>query len=401
MKIFDRIGLARYLAVLSLGLGAALCSLAFSQECEPVRDCLLCHDRVYENGVSNSYLHPPFERKQCGKCHLKQELVTKRSDSFRREIAEPVVLRYPECLAEHTIVIKGLVPLATYDMSVVFKDLSGNRVRKEFTGLVPAGVRNVKLDDRRQPNISEVKAGPIVKGIFLETSITWETDEPTTSCVEYGASDRYGLQTPEDHCLVRHHHINIYDLEKGKDYHFRVRSQDIFGNEAVSEDLVFDTGRISPAPDIEDKGAGQGDNRGLQVKKAQTFVLNSDLGLYLETTKPASVTVEYLKVEEPAEAKEPQIQGARAVNDSREGLRSGKELTIDVCCACHPPEVLGISHPVGVKPRRRTKIPDDLPTLEGGVVTCITCHDAHGSSLRYFGRKDLSKDTCTCCHEGY
>lgn len=406
MRIFDRIDQKKCLVLLGLALVAVLCSLALSENDEVESACVSCHQDVYEEGLSNFCQHPPFADKQCEKCHLEGSIVSVDSSALSREILGPVVLSYPEYLAEHTILLRGLVYRATYDITIALQDMSGNKVRKEFKGVVPENVQDIRKDDKKPPKISGVEVGPVVKGVFLETTITWETDEPSTSCVEYGFSDRYGLRTPEDNALVRQHSVNIYELEGGRGYHFRVVSRDIFGNEAVSEDLAFNTAKAQPLPsDIEKKGADQADNRGLglAVNRVETFLLNSDLGLYLETTEPSSVTVEYLKVEEPSPEEEPQVRAVTSSEDDHPELRDGKALTIDACYQheCHPPEDLGVSHPVGIGASEKTKVPDDLPTLEGGVLTCVTCHFPHGGSKRYFARKEITRDICISCHEGY
>jgi predicted CXXCH cytochrome family protein len=100
---------------------------------------------------------------------------------------------------------------------------------------------------------------------------------------------------------------------------------------------------------------------------------------------------------------EPVVQSETVVTleDSHPDLREGKDLAIDACYQCHPAEELGVSHPVGVRPSAKTVIPDDLPTLTGGILTCSTCHDPHGGIRRYFARKDIKKDICVSCHEGY
>ncbi|MHC4474132.1 MAG: cytochrome c3 family protein [Planctomycetota bacterium] len=401
MKIFDQKSLSRCLAILSLALIVALSCLAFSENDETESDCVSCHEDVYNDGLSNFYMHAPFEKKQCGMCHLKQDTVSRVSDSISKEIVHPVVLSQTEYLTEHTILLKGLIPRAVYDINVIFQDMSGDKVRQGFEGVVPENIQNVKTDDKRPPSISEVEVGPVVKRIFLEATITWQTDEPSSSWVEYGFSDQYGQRTPEDSTLVKYHEVNVYELEGGKDCHFRVRSQDIFGNESVSEDMVFNTGKILSPSDIEEKGAGTEDYGTLAVSRAEAFLIEPDLGLYLETTKPACVTVEYVKVEElPAEESLP-VQAAATSEDDHVELRDGKGLAIDACYKCHPPEDLGVSHPVGIGPKEKTKIPDDLPTLEGGIITCVTCHDAHGGSRRYFAWKKITKDICISCHEGY
>jgi predicted CXXCH cytochrome family protein len=329
---------------------------------------------------------------------LKQASVSRISDSLIKDVPQRTVLSHEQYLAEHTVLLKGLVAQATYDMSVIVEDLSGNKVREDFSGVVPAHVRNVKSNDMRPPAISKVRVGPIVKGIFLETTITWETDEPATSCVEYGLSDKYGQHTPEENALVRQHRVKIYELEREKDYQFRVGSSDMFGNENFSRGMAFDTGTIS---DIKENGAGERDNTGLAVKRTETFRVNSDLGLYVEASKHVRLTVEYLKVEDSFLEEPSQVQATTASEDAHIELRGGKELTIDVCYQCHSSGVLGVSHPVGVSAKETTRIPDDLPTLKGSIITCVTCHDVHGGSGRYFARRKITKEICISCHKGY
>jgi hypothetical protein len=257
------------------------------------------------------YARTPVEERYYGKCLLKQELANmgKRSGTFDKEIIQRGVLCYREYLEEHTILLRGLIRGATYDINITFQDVSGNKVMEELKEVVPADVLNVKTDDRRPPKISEVKVGPIVKGIFLETSITWKTDEPATSCVEYGRPGRYGGQRSSGNsALVKQHSAKIYELQRGRDYHFRVKSEDVFGNEAVSEDLVFNTEKICVPSVVKERAGGKSDGRGLAVRKAEIFMLDSDLGLYLQVTEPAIVSVEFLKVKDPLPTIEPQLQ---------------------------------------------------------------------------------------------
>ncbi|OGP25990.1 MAG: hypothetical protein A2067_00630 [Deltaproteobacteria bacterium GWB2_42_7] len=65
---------------------------------------------------------------------------------------------------------------------------------------------------------------------------------------------------------------------------------------------------------------------------------------------------------------------------------------------CH---AQGASHPVGIMSKGpKTKIPAELPTVEGGIITCVTCHYAHGGNKRYFARLDFQRDMCMACHTG-
>jgi hypothetical protein len=59
--------------------------------------------------------------------------------------------------------------------------------------------------------------------------------------VEYGTGPDYGEVTLEDPALVRLHRQVLRDLTPGMTYHFRVRSRDLDGNEAVSDHQSFRT----------------------------------------------------------------------------------------------------------------------------------------------------------------
>lgn len=82
--------------------------------------------------------------------------------------------------------------------------------------------------------ISGIKVGPIKRATFIETTITWDTDKPSTSCVKYGISRQYRQNIPEDSALVKHHQVSLYELKTKKEYHFCAISRDMFGNETVS-----------------------------------------------------------------------------------------------------------------------------------------------------------------------
>ena len=80
----------------------------------------------------------------------------------------------------------------------------------------------------------------------------------------------------------------------------------------------------------------------------------------------------------------------------RGDLRSRREVGIDSCMEkCHRQ---GASHPVGIASRGNIKIPTTLPTAEGNVMTCVTCHMPHGGKERYLARVDFKRDICVLCH---
>jgi phosphodiesterase/alkaline phosphatase D-like protein/type II secretory pathway pseudopilin PulG len=94
-------------------------------------------------------------------------------------------------------------------------------------------------------------SGPTISGVSSSTTqnsatITWGTNEPATSQVEYGLTTAYGNTTTLDSTLVTSHSQGLTGLQPNTQYHYRVRSQDGAGNTAVSSDRTFTTTDTAP-----------------------------------------------------------------------------------------------------------------------------------------------------------
>jgi hypothetical protein len=71
-------------------------------------------------------------------------------------------------------------------------------------------------------------------------TISWLSNRPANSTVEYGFSDSYGSNKKE-FLRITNHEINLTSLEAGRLYHFRVVSYNSLENYSVSHDLTFTT----------------------------------------------------------------------------------------------------------------------------------------------------------------
>lgn len=371
----------RCLIVLSLvSTGVFFSFSAWSKIQKAENECLACHLDVNRKEGSSSYKHAPFENGKCNTCHLEQEDAVRGKRARQRQIVEPIILTNPGYLTEHDIFLKQLITGSCYDIDLVFKDVSGNKVKTGLRCVIPERIQNRARNDKKLPVISGIRVVRIEKAPFLSMTIMWDTDEPSTSFIEYGLSDQYGIHSPEDIAMVKHHRANIYKLTQGKDYHFRVISRDMFGNQAVSEDCLFNTAKITGS-DVTEKG----EPPKLAVNNVEIFMRRkraktSEISLYLKTSRIANVTVVECK----------------KVKDRCANLSVDKELTIDACRRCHTPDIIGLTHPVGVAAKQPTTVPDYLPTLRGGIMTCVTCHFAHGGERKYFARSDTI--SCKTCH---
>ncbi len=92
--------------------------------------------------------------------------------------------------------------------------------------------------DRAPPLIYAVTASGVTE---TGATITWTTDEGATSQVEYGLTTGYGAITPPVEKLSYDHSVALFGLAADTTYHYRVRSKDVYGNEAISEDYSFAT----------------------------------------------------------------------------------------------------------------------------------------------------------------
>ena len=394
-----------------LALASALVLLApgsprsmSSEDLSDPEGCVACHRESYGKGLVEPYVHPPFLRQECDRCHGQHEVIRNGEPvTPGRTGAGGRVFRDPDFVAERTVLLEALEAGALYDIRMTFEDRAENRVTQTLTDVEVLAAASAAGGgrDRLPPRISGIRAGPVTSGPFLSTVITWETDEPATSTVQYGEGESLGDAVRKEDVWVRHHRVPVHGLRRGTEYRFRVLSRDVFGNASRSEVLRFRTNAPVPrsvaGPD--DGGVPPARAGGLAVRKAEPFLAGSALAVYAETSRPASVRVTW-KRKQPAPGTAGPDASRTGVEVRLDGLRRGRALTIDACnqSGCHPPSTLGISHPVGVALRDASTLPIPLPTLEGGVITCVSCHRPHGGKRKYFAQADFSRDICVACH---
>ncbi len=111
---------------------------------------------------------------------------------------------------------------------------------------VPSVAKVIKLST---PDV----AGPQITGVAAsglqttQATITWNTNEPATSQVIYGlAVDDYPNQSPADSTAdLSNHSVQLTGLSADTTYHYRVKSQDAWGNQTTSADLAFTTPSVA------------------------------------------------------------------------------------------------------------------------------------------------------------
>lgn len=132
-------------------------------------------------------------------------------------------------VTSHSINISGLDPNTTYHYRVKARDGSTNEaISTSYTFTTP---------DTTPPLISGVAAADAGED---RATVTWTTDEPSNSLVDYGTTVAYGT-TKSDEALVTSHIVSLSGLSANTLYHYRVSSQDASQNLSVSADFTFTT----------------------------------------------------------------------------------------------------------------------------------------------------------------
>jgi glucose/arabinose dehydrogenase len=87
---------------------------------------------------------------------------------------------------------------------------------------------------------------PVISGIVStptagSSTVSWTTDEPATSQIDYGTTTAYGTSSPLVTTLATSHSQVLTGLSPVTTYHYRLRSSDAAGNTAFSTDATFTT----------------------------------------------------------------------------------------------------------------------------------------------------------------
>ncbi len=136
-------------------------------------------------------------------------------------------------VTSHSQALSALMPATTYHYRVKSKDAAGNLATSaDYTFKTAAAPDSATLI------ISGVSSsGPAGTSI----SISWATNNASSSQIEYGTTASYGNSTSPDSSLVTLHSQTLSGLTANTLYHYRVKSTDSAGNSAVSGDYVFNT----------------------------------------------------------------------------------------------------------------------------------------------------------------
>ena len=134
---------------------------------------------------------------------------------------------------DHKMTIQGLEPSTRYAFIIKGTDAIGNQAQSDVYMLTTS-------KDTRPPVISDLAIEGKSNDITAQLVISWNTDEPGTSQVEYseGTGTTYTQYTSQDSDLTYNHVVIINNLTASKVYHLKAISVDAAGNVGYSSDAV-------------------------------------------------------------------------------------------------------------------------------------------------------------------
>ncbi len=151
---------------------------------------------------------------------------------------------------EHQMVLRGLLPETNYVLRVRGRDIIGNEALSDnisfttATDTRPPQIANLSVEGTSS---TQLRGDNESAAYSVQLVVSWDTDEPSTSQVEYGegTGSNYSQVTPEDSSLTFNHVVVLNGLSPAKVYHLRVISKDSEGNEIRSADKVKITPKIN------------------------------------------------------------------------------------------------------------------------------------------------------------
>jgi|GEM_PF-741811 len=100
------------------------------------------------------------------------------------------------------------------------------------------------VQDTNPPNLTQINT--LVDEVTV--TVTWLTDEPSTSVILYGETTEYEAGVYSDSNLTTVHVATITGLKENATYHLKINSADSSGNIGESDDIVVQTTRINHGP---------------------------------------------------------------------------------------------------------------------------------------------------------
>lgn len=355
-------------------------------------NCLECHEDTWDADRAKQSVHEPFRNKDCLFCHAENSSLLETIGPLLR--GPTPLLGSPTPSTSHWFEFTPPTIPSTLQLEASF----GNSLKLIREIDLPPLADLGEIPDnykKKPPEISAIKVDEVTKGVMIAASISWKTDRPTSSIINYGIKglDR---KTPSNLNFQTEHQEIMSGLKNDQEYQFRITVEDTFGNRSTSDIFKFST--AATFSNLDQKSvAGKCCLLAPMSLDNKIFRRRGRYLLNVTSTRPFKVTLGLIDDYPVQPAKTEKSEGESL--ESRENkhiiLAERDRTNFIICKKCHA----DISHhPVNVYAKKGMKVIAEYPTMAGGKISCVSCHYPHASDSEFLLRKDLQKDLCLGCH---
>jgi predicted CXXCH cytochrome family protein len=315
------------------------------------------------------FVHPGAKR-DCKKCHIKQV-------ETEKEISV-------ETYAMGNLIFLDVKDETSYSVRIRVRDREGRGAVSEEVKFTPSTITMKMINYKTPPLISNPRVEEVREGVFYSVELAWDTDEHSTSAVEYGLPGVPANLFSMGEIYTTDHRMTVGGLLPGKDYIFRVISRDPFGNTARSKDLRVKV-KKKPSPKKDEPG------RWPSVRGVGVVKVGEKTALRWMTSVETAAFVDLGEV----------VSGeGRSRGPHYPGFADHRFRGLYSCLSegCHKGKIhRKTSHPTGSLSWKKAVRAPDLPLAAGGIMLCATCHTPHGGDHSFRLRKE-ERILCTACH---
>jgi hypothetical protein len=394
-------------------------------------ECTTCHSDEVDEVQTRLFVHAPFRDGKCGVCHVSnadREDKQMSSKDGQGDTPEPAPMETPEqriasvdvdWLYEYFEPVQNLLlPLSAAEVRNMLVVELWDQCRGEHQHLVPLP----PLQQARR--LPEQTRGEVQ---LHSMNITRDPHRPDTIVVEcrtnvpirgklllHGDEGKVrSVQTPPGYHSRMEMRIN--GLDSNARYKLELSCRSVNGAYQSSPLHVFVPAQLEPRIQNEmDSGA-------------HPCELEADIGVYqgecddsgicyflrIAANQPITLSVGALKTEmevpgylrdEIASAFSEDVGNSMAeLQESRfhSDLAGGYFTNYESCRLCHGDFFGPMSHPVDIVPGVGMEVSSELPLLEDGRISCMTCHVFHGGNDHYRLRFSSKQELCHACHDEY
>src|SRR3989304_5203503 len=106
---------------------------------------------------------------------------------------------------EHVFFLEDLLLDKKYQIDLTVKDGTGKEISVAPIHVIPLQVASSVNNDMEPPAIKNVILEEVRQTLFSDATISWETDEPSSSIVEYGLTSKYGERAESEKIFAGSH----------------------------------------------------------------------------------------------------------------------------------------------------------------------------------------------------